>query len=445
MADGITFERLGVPAVSIITDAFTGSSDAMARLQGAPGYRYAMVPHPLSSLTPEECKQRAGEVLPDVIDILGLGVTAGADSGTGETETTLADSGRTSSISTDDLTADRIRELGRVIEYCYEQEWTDGLPVVPVTTETVREFVEHAGRDPGETVVEMAHLERTCTVELAAVAAAMAGCRAEHFPMVLAAAEAMQPAVTTGLVQSTTGQATLVVVNGPSRQKLGFNAAGNVFGSGFRANATVGRALRLIVMNAFGVRPGSFDQSTQGTPGKYSLCIAENEEENPWEPLHVERGFAAEVDAATVELARSTLHVENRSSNRPEEVLLTIADSMSYAGSYMAGRACTVVMGPEHAQLIARQGWSKPQIKQFLWENWGRRKGDLRRCGLLQEGEQHPDPLSGAAAEGAADDGFLRFGESPDSILLVVAGAKNAGVSTVLPAVRSLATSKQIG
>lgn len=403
-----------------------------------------MVPHPLSSLTPEECRQRAREVLPDVLEILGLGDDAmddGAD-GMDTAATSLADA---RSVSVGDLTADRIRELQRVVEYCYDQDWTDGLPVVPVADDMVREFVDYSGRDAGDTVVEMAHLERTCTVELAAVAAAMAGCRKDHFPVVLAAAEAMQPAVATGLLQSTTGQAPLIVVNGRGRQVLGFNAAGNVFGSGFRANASVGRALRLIVMNALGVRPGSFDQSTQGTPGKYTLCTAENEEESPWEPLHVERGFAADVDAVTVELARGTLHVENRSSNRPEEVLLTIADSMSYAGSYMAGRACTVVMGPEHAQLVARQGWSKQQVKQFLWEHWGRRKDDLRRCGLLQEDDQHPDPLSGAATAGASDDGFLRFGESPDSILLLVAGARNAGVSTVLPAVRPLAHTKQIG
>lgn len=434
-----------MPAVSIITDAFTASSDAMARLQGAPGYRYAMVPHPLSSLTPDECKERAHKVLPTVIGILSLGEEkATHQTASSSTTGAISASAPTTSTSTDDLTERQVHELHRLIEYCHEQGWADGLPVVPVTAETVRELVDYVGRDPNEEVVSAGHLERSCTVELAAVAAAMAGCRKEHFPVLLAAAEASQTSVSTGLLQSTTGQAQLIIVNGPRRQELGFNSTGNVFGAGYRANAAVGRALRLITMNAFGIRPGNLDQSTQGTPAKYAFCIAENEEESPWSPLHVDRGSAADGDAVTVHLARSTLHVENRVSNRPEEILLTIADSMSYAGSYVAGRACTVVMGPEHAQLLADEGWSKQQAKDFLWENWGRRKGDLRRFGLLHEDPTRPDPLSGPASPDAPDDEFQRFGESPDSVVLVVAGANNAGVSTVIPAVQPLDHSKDI-
>jgi hypothetical protein len=273
----------------------------------------------------------------------------------------------------------------------------------------------------------------------------MAGCRPEHFPVVLAAIESMQPSITTGLLQSTTGQCQLVIVNGPARGRLGFNSTGNVFGPGFRANATVGRAIRLIVMNAFGIRPHEFDQATQGTPAKYSFCIAENEEDSPWEPLHVERGFAAGESAVTTHFARSTLHVENRISNQPEEILLTIADSMSYSGAWQAGRGYTVVMSPEHAQLLARHGWSKRQAKEFLWQHWGRRRGDLRRLGLYRNLGSGTDPLNGTGSDQDGDDEeFLRFGESPDSMLLVVAGANNAGLSTVVPSVRALFHSQKI-
>jgi hypothetical protein len=441
VADGIIFETLGVQAASIVTDAFTLSSDAMARTRGATGYRYAMVPHPLSNLTREECRERARDVLPEVLAILGL-----AEGGKlPAARVTAAPADAADRVSVADLTADRVHDLQRVVEFCYQQGWTDGLPVVPVTADTVRAFLERTDRDPKEAVASVAHLGRTCTVELAAVAAAMAGCRPEHFPVVLAAIESMQPSIATGLLQSTTGQCQLVIVNGPARGRLGFNSAGNVFGPGFRANATVGRAIRLIVLNAFGIRPHEFDQACQGTPAKYSFCIAENEEESPWEPLHVERGYAAGASVVTTHFARSTLHVENRISSRPEEILLTIADSMSYAGGWQAGRGSTVVMGPEHAQLLARRGWTKRRTKEFLWEHWGRRRGDLRRLGLYHEMGDGTDPLSGTGANpDGADDEFVRFGESPDSMLLVVAGANNAGVSTVVPTVRALFHSREI-
>jgi hypothetical protein len=435
VADGIIFERLGIPAVSVVTDAFTQSSDAMAAMQGAPGYHYAMIPHPLSSLTPLECRQRAEEVLPQVLSILGLeeqpeAARAGGGAAGSAVSPTSGATRAPRSLTASDAAAARA-----AIEYCYEAGWTDGLPVVPVTPDMVAEFCDYVQRDPNEEVVTVGHLRRTCTVGLAAVAAAMAGCQKEHFPVVLAAAHAMQPSVDTALLQSTTGQCQLVIVNGPVRARLGFNGAGNVFGPGFRANATVGRSIRLIVMNALGIRPRGFDQATQGTPAKYSFCIAENEEESPFEPLHVERGCPRDASVVTIHFARSSLHVENRSSNRPEEVLLTIADSMSYAGSWAAGRGCTVVMGPEHAHLLARHGWTKASAKQFLWEHWGRRRGDLEKLGLLRHD---------GAGEGSSPEEFIRFGASPDSILLVVAGARSAGMSTVVPTIVPMFHSEQI-
>jgi hypothetical protein len=432
VADGIIFERLGVQAASIITDAFVQSSNAMAAMQGAPGYRYAMIPHPLSSLTPEQCRERAASVLPEVLSILGLGDEPGSAEAPASSGA-AAEAG--AAVSVDDVTADAVRDFQRVIEYYYDQGWTDGLPVVPVSADTVAEWVDYAGRDPNEELAAVEHLGRACTVSLAATAAAMAGCRKEHFPVLVAVLEAMS-AMELALLQSTTGQAVAVVVNGPVRSALGFNGAGNVFGPGFRANATIGRAIRLVVMNVFGVRPRGFDQSTQGTPAKYSFCIAENEEESPWEPLSLERGFSPEKSTVTTYFARSTLHVENRASNRPEEVLCTIADSMSYGGS-VGGRAAMVVMGPEHAHLLARHGWSKQAAKEFLFEHWGRRRADLRRFGLARGEASAGDPLAGVG-EGAEGDEFIRFGDSPDSILLVVGGAHSAGVSTVVPAHRPI-------
>ena len=445
MADGIIFERLGLPAVSIVTDAFTQSSNAMAALQGAPGYRYAMVAHPLSSLTPDECHLRASDVLPQVLSILGLEKSPAGEAVALSPVESAARAGDSP------LSASKVAAATEAIEHYYEAEWSDGLPVMPVTGEVVREFCDYVERDPAEEVVRTAHLGRTCTVGLAAMAAAMAGCRKEHFPVVLAAAHAMQPSVDTALLQSTTGQSQLLIVNGPARNHLGFNGAGNVFGPGFRANATVGRAIRLIVMNAFGIRPRGLDQATQGTPAKYSFCIAENEEESPFEPLHVERGFPKEASVVTIHFARSNLHIEQRGSNRPEEVLLTIADSMSYAGGWRAGRGYTVVMGPEHAHLLAHHGWTKAAVKQFLWEHWGRRRGDLERLGLLRgDGLERLGRMRGSEPSPASSDGdgdpeeFVHSGASPESILLVVAGARNAGISTVIPTVAPMFHSEKV-
>jgi len=190
-------------------------------------------------------------------------------------------------------------------------------------------------------------------------------------------------------------------------------------------------------MNALGIRPHEFDQSTQGTPAKYSCCIAENEEDSPWEPLHVERGFSCDTSTATTQMVRSDLYVEHRMSQVPEELLFTIADSMSYAGAITQIteerilHGAVVVMGPEHAQIIARQGWSKQDVKRFLWENFGKSKRDLRRFGKIAH-----------EIEDTAEDAFVPSGRSPDCILLVVSGANNAGVSTVFP---SMTTTPPLG
>src|SRR5438067_6431757 len=311
------------------------------------------------------------------------------------------------------------REL---VEYCYSQGWTDGLPVVPPIQEFVDEFLAQTDRDPDEVLMVQEHIDRSCNVRQAAINAVMAGCRPEFFPVVLAVMDAFDASgiARSGLMQSTTGQGEIIIVNGPIRDRLGFNSTNNIFGPGDRANATVGRALRLIVMNVLGIRPHEFDQSTQGTSAKYACCLAENEEDSPWEPLHVERGFPAEASTVTVQMMRSDVYVEHRSTQVPEEILMTIADSMSYGGMITQVtdarmlHGAVVVMGPEHANLIAARGWSKRDVKQFLWENFGRRKSDLRRLGKL-----HPD------LDDEAEDAFIRSTSGPEWIMLVVAGANN--------------------
>ncbi|MDR7445247.1 MAG: hypothetical protein QN193_11210 [Armatimonadota bacterium] len=390
-------------------------ADTRARDLGVPGYPYVAIPHPLSSLTSAELRARAEQVLPEVLRVLGVGEAR--DVGRGWERPARPE---------EEAFLPRGDAVPSLIEFCYEQGWTDGLPVVPPTEELVQRFLAQVQRDPDEVVLSQEHLGRSCTVRLAAANAVMAGCRPEHFPVVLAALEALQALVENrAVLMPQHGQAVLLIVNGPIRNRLAFNCKDNVLGPGDRANATVGRAIRLVIQNALGIRPHVYDLSTQGTPAKYSFCIAENEEESPWEPLHVERGFAREESTVTVALAQSTLHVEQRDSKRPEHILLSIADSMSYAGAYFPwrfGHGSIVVMGPEHAQLIAEAGWSKHRVREFLWEHFGRRAGELRR--LAKAGGLDPD---------LPDEAFVRFAPGPEAITLVIAGARNAGVSTVCP------------
>ena len=185
------------------------------------------------------------------------------------------------------------------VEALYELGWTDGLPVLPPTADKVAEFLAAAGRDGSEIVGELPERRREITAEKVAANAVMAGCRPEYMPVVLAAAQAMlAPEFNlVGPSSSMGGAATLVIVNGPIVQELGINARNNLFGPGNRANSTIGRAMRLILMNACAAIPGLYDRSVIGHPGKFSYCIAEAETETHWTPLHVERGFSPEQSA----------------------------------------------------------------------------------------------------------------------------------------------------
>src|ERR1700744_5877650 len=185
-------------------------------------------------------------------------------------------------------------EAQRAIEYCYEKGWSDGLPLVPVSKPLLDQFLATTDKDPEEIIGSLEQVGRDVNVYLAAVNAAMAGCKPEYFPVVLAAFEALlrDRAARGGGFQSTSGPSPLIVVNGPVRKELGFNTSGGAFGPGFRANATIPRAIGLIVRNAFRIPPHGLEQATRGLPGRWQVCIAENEEESPWEPFAENGGGA---------------------------------------------------------------------------------------------------------------------------------------------------------
>jgi hypothetical protein len=261
----------------------------------------------------------------------------------------------------------------------------------------------------------------------------MAGCRPEYFPVVLAAFGALmaERAARGGGWQSTSGPAPLIVVNGPIRTELGFNSTGGVFGPGFRANATVARAIGLIVRNAFGIRPHVLEQATQGVPGRWSICIAENEEESPWEPFSVDGGVAAGTSAVSATLLRTSEFVDNRHSQHVEDVLWDLADTISRTGAQIFRDASAgVVLCPEHAQMLAGAGYSKAGVQDWLMARCGRSPADLRRAGKGDLSKISPEDEAQLVASGRA--GISRTMGSPRQVPVIVAGARNAAISTVV-------------
>ncbi|MGH3318646.1 MAG: hypothetical protein ACRDN9_00435 [Streptosporangiaceae bacterium] len=322
----------------------------------------------------------------------------------------------------------------RVIEYCYEQDWSDGLPLAPASQPLVDRFLGRTSRAPDEVIGRLTHLNGECTVELAAINAAMAGCRPEYFPVVLAAFEALmrERAAEGGGWQSTSGPSPLIVVNGPIRAGLGFNSRGGVFGPGFRANATVARAVGLIVRNAFGVRPHVFEQATQGLPGRWSVCVAENEEESPWEPLCVDGGQPSGSSAVSATLTRTCEFVDNRHTHDAEQVLWDFADTISRTGALIfRDTSCAVVLSPEHAQLLAGAGYAKADVQAWFMEHCGCTFTALERAGKAAQHKKATGTDAGEPSDVDADD-FSPILPSPRHVPIVVAGAKNAAISMVV-------------
>ena len=299
-----------------------------------------------------------------------------------------------------------------------ERGWTDGLPIVPPTEAAVREFLRWTDRDPREVLGVLPPRQGEATVERIAANAAMAGCRPEYLPVILAGIEALaDPLFNLDAIQATTHPvAPLLVVNGPIAREIGLNAGYNAFGQGFRANVTIGRAVRLVLMNVGGGLPGIGDRSTQGSPAKIAYCVAENEAENPWEPLHVEAGLPADASVVTAFGCEGPHNIQDHFSATGLGILLTVAGAMGQGGSNnLLGRGWPLLsLGPEHAATIARDGYTKKQVKEFLFEH---ARFPLARLGAefrRQQIEHHHVRDS--------PDTLLPIVRAPDDISVIVVG-----------------------
>jgi hypothetical protein len=312
----------------------------------------------------------------------------------------------------------------------HERGFTDGLPIVPPTRERVERMLSGTSRGPAESLGPMPPASGETTVEKLAINAVMAGCRAEYLPVILTAFELMlDPSFSLGGLQPTTNPLTpMLIVNGPIRSRIGLNSGTGVMGPGWQANATIGRALRLALINLGGARPGDIDKCTQGFVGKYTLCVGENEEESPWDPLHLERGFARDQDVVTVVGVNGATNIHD-SSAEWQDLVKTLCGSLPSIGTpnVIDPHATPVLaLNPLHAVILRNAGFSKMDLKRHLVANTtlppdalSKRRADLRR------------------AEG--DDLFLVDGRipivnDPANLMVVVTGGIQGGHSCFLPA-----------
>ena len=258
-------------------------------------------------------------------------------------------------------------------ELWFDRGVTDGLPVVPPTRERVARVLAGTRREPAALLGELPPNYGPLTVEKLAINAVMAGCRPEYLPVLVAAAEcACDPAFNLhGVATSTHFSAPLVLVNGPVRSRIGLNASFGVFGPGFRANATIGRALRLAMINVGGARPGEISMSTFGHPGRYTYCIAEHEEASPWPPYHVSRGLAPGTSAVTLFAGEAPHGISDHASRTARSLAGSLGWSMAglwNSKHFPLYSHTMLVVGPEHARTFADDDWSREDLARHLHE-----------------------------------------------------------------------------
>ncbi len=327
----------------------------------------------------------------------------------------------------------RARMTADEFEVWFDKGVTDGLPVVPPTRERVERMLAGTRRSRDELVGDMPPNYGRLTVEKAAINAVMAGCRPEFLPVLLAAAEcACDPAFNLhGMSGSTHFAAPLIVVNGPVRARIGLNCGFGVFGPGHRANATIGRALRLLMINIGGARPGETSMSTFGHPGRYTYCIGEHEEASPWPPYHAGRGLAPGASAVTLFAGEAPHGISDHASRTARELAGSLGWSMAglwNSKHFPLYSHTMLVVGPEHARTFADAGWTKERLAGHLYATVRVPYKSLLPDGDHGEGTN----LRFGKAPPAPDTLIAKF-PSPEEIHIVVAGGTAGRFSMAIP------------
>ncbi len=322
--------------------------------------------------------------------------------------------------------------VNQAYEYAYEQGWTDGLPIIPATEEMVQQFVQASGRHADDLVGLIPPRQGRATVAVVAVNAVMAGCRPAYMPVLLAALDGLlDPNFPLEFMQVTTNPMTpLLLVNGPVRHQLDINYGTGCLGPGWRANATIGRAIRLLLQNVGGALPGVYSKASFSSPMRYTYVFGEHEEENPWTPFHVDRGFETDESTVTVFKASNYCNISGGEGVGPEEILRQIATNMP--PMYAGGDGALLLLGVNHARSLYEAGLSKRDIRERLWE-----------LATLPVEMYAADFAAMEQAAGRGDAEVLRRTQSPDDIYVVVAGGpgpQDVYIAAGLPQTRVIVT-----
>jgi hypothetical protein len=416
------------------------TADSVARSEGVPDLPVVEYPPPnISARSPAEVRKSAETLVDQVIDALTREVVPAA--------------GALPVLEPDSREIVFRGSFEEVNGFFYKNQWTDGLPVVPPAVEKVEQFLRFTDRSPDEVIGTLPPGRRDATIWKIAVNGVMAGCRPEYMPVLIAVAEAVaDPRFGIEHAGSTSGWAPLIILNGPVARQLGFNHGPGVTRPGSQANTTVSRFLRLFMINVSGYQVGVTDKATFGQ--NYFIALAEAEEESPWEPLSADRGFEAGANVVTVTSAE-TLSDAFASFGMGQEQLRTIAWQAARELSAVPvillfgnERSVVVALSPLVANLIAEAGYSKSDVKQYLFRNVRMRASEFdmilsqgTSCGFVEAGR-----LEKQFCESADPDRMVPLVHSPEDFLVIVCGdpARNRSFVSLQGGEQGLATSKRI-
>jgi len=306
-------------------------------------------------------------------------------------------------------------------EFFFDKPWSDGLPVVTPTENRLAWMLRGTTRDPTEVIGPVPPAMHVATVRDVALHAVMAGCRPEYLPVVLGGLTLIlrEPFNMNGVQGTMHGVAPLMIVNGPYASTIGLHGGNGCLGPGFRANATIGRAIRLLLLNLGGGIPGLASATVLSTPQRYTACWTENVERSPWETLAVSRGYAADADVITCAMVESPRLCYDDVSQSPERLLVGIADTMAAMSSWnMHVRSdMVVIMGPEQATICASAGWSRAKVHDWLVGKAGMRVAEMKRGGNWRD-----ERARRIGVDPADDDAFVPVIKQPEDLHLMVAG-----------------------
>ena len=420
MYDAIATEDRNKPSATLVNQGFANDALSAASSQGMPGLRIVATAVPCESSVIEDVENGINEAIDAIVAALTSPLTS-------EEKSPKKEVVKTSRIPFKGT-------LEEVNRFFYRRGWADGLPIIPPTEETVAEMLTGTDLPPDYLVGELMPRMGKATVEKIAINAVMAGALPTYMPLIIAGVQILtDPTSGSGTWGVSTGSwAPFWIINGPIRQDLHLNSGSGALSPGHMANATIGRAMQLIVQNIGGARKGIEDMGVLGNPGKYSLVIAENEEESPWEPLHVENGFKKEENTIRVHSPNTYAQIWPLASD-DEGILRSVVYNM------MPGRSggFSLILTPPHARTLARHGWTKRDIKEFIAEY---SRAPANRLGTFWGTSS---PVEGAwlfknrVPMRATDE--VPLVKDPDSITIIVAGGPGAFIGMLMPAVLHVA------